>query len=77
MRVRERGGGGRTWERVRAGLATAPPSHCVEAFTAPELTPAIALYERFGFAIVGRRPRYYADGEDALVMCYKPVRSEG
>ena len=49
MRVRERGCGGRSWERGRAGLATAPPSHCVEAFTAPELTPAIALYERFGF----------------------------
>jgi len=30
---------------------------------------AIALYERFGFRIVGRRSRYYADGEDALVMC--------
>jgi ribosomal-protein-alanine N-acetyltransferase len=30
---------------------------------------AIALYERFGFITVGRRPRYYADGEDALVMC--------
>ena len=34
--------------------------------------PAIALYERFGFEIVGRRPGYYADGEDALVMCHKP-----
>ena len=33
--------------------------------------PAIALYERFGFEIVGRRPNYYADGEDALVMCLK------
>lgn len=31
--------------------------------------PAIALYERFGFNVVDRRPRYYADGEDALVMC--------
>jgi [ribosomal protein S18]-alanine N-acetyltransferase len=31
--------------------------------------PAIALYERAGFAVVGVRPRYYAeDGEDALVM---------
>lgn len=33
---------------------------------------AIALYERFGFRAVSRRPRYYADGEDALVMCYVP-----
>lgn len=33
--------------------------------------PAIALYERYGFTTVGIRPRYYADGEDALVMCLK------
>ena len=29
---------------------------------------AIALYRRFGFTTVGERRRYYADGEDALVM---------
>ncbi len=30
---------------------------------------AIALYERYGFRGVGRRPRYYADnGEDAMIM---------
>ena len=33
---------------------------------------AIALYERFGFTVVGRRPNYYADGEAALVMCHRP-----
>ena len=33
---------------------------------------AIALYERFGFVITGRRPSYYPDGEDAIVMCYQP-----
>lgn len=37
---------------------------------------AIALYKRFGFQEVARRPGYYLDGEDALVMCYKPERSE-
>lgn len=37
---------------------------------------AIALYERFGFEKVALRPGYYPDGEDALVMCYKPVRNE-
>ena len=32
-------------------------------------TGALAFYERFGFATVGVRERYYADnGEDALVM---------
>ncbi len=31
-------------------------------------TPARSLYERQGFVVAGRRPRYYADtGEDALV----------
>ncbi len=31
--------------------------------------PAQSLYERFGFEVRGRRPRYYTDdGEDALVM---------
>ncbi len=29
---------------------------------------AIALYRRFGFRESGRRVRYYADGEDALLM---------
>lgn len=30
--------------------------------------PAIGLYERLGFQTVGRRHRYYSDGEDALIM---------
>ena len=29
---------------------------------------AQALYRRFGFVVEGRRPRYYPDGEDALIM---------
>lgn len=30
---------------------------------------AIRLYERIGFRVMGRRPKYYADnGEDALLM---------
>lgn len=29
---------------------------------------AIALYRRFGFVEAGRRKKYYADGEDALVL---------
>lgn len=31
-------------------------------------TPAIGLYESFGFAEIHRRRGYYADGDDALVM---------
>lgn len=29
---------------------------------------ALALYTGAGFDVVGRRPRYYPDGEDALLM---------
>lgn len=29
---------------------------------------AIKLYEKFGFTIIGIRPKYYQDGEDAFVM---------
>jgi ribosomal-protein-alanine N-acetyltransferase len=29
---------------------------------------AIRLYEKFGFREVGRRKRYYSDGEDALIL---------
>lgn len=29
---------------------------------------AMALYQRQGYAITGRRPRYYADGMDAVLM---------
>jgi len=29
---------------------------------------ALGLYRKHGFSQVGRRPRYYANGSDALVM---------
>jgi len=34
----------------------------------PSNHPAITLYEKFGFAVVGCRRHYYSDGEDALIM---------
>ncbi len=34
----------------------------------PSNAAAIALYHDLGFAVAGRRPAYYPDGEDALVM---------
>lgn len=38
---------------------------------------AITLYRRFGFESAGRRPRYYADGEDAEIMwCHRIDRPE-
>jgi ribosomal-protein-alanine N-acetyltransferase len=33
-------------------------------------TPAITLYERFGFIACGRRKGYYPDGEDAMLMTF-------
>lgn len=35
--------------------------------------PAQKLYEKLGFAIVGRRRRYYQDGEDGLIMTSPPL----
>jgi [ribosomal protein S18]-alanine N-acetyltransferase len=35
---------------------------------AEENDEARRLYDRIGFSVVGRRPRYYANGDDALVM---------
>ena len=37
---------------------------------------AIALYERYGFHVVGRRPRFYTHPvEDALVMSFKTANN--
>lgn len=38
----------------------------------PTNTRAIRLYSAIGFRVVSRRPHYYSDGEDALVM-FQPV----
>ncbi len=36
---------------------------------------AVSLYHKFGFRIVGRRPRYYRDNdEDALLMTVRDLR---
>jgi ribosomal protein S18 acetylase RimI-like enzyme len=37
----------------------------------PSNRRAIRLYRHLGYDVVGRRPRYYADGEDALVMTFE------
>lgn len=65
-------------DRRRQGLATALVEHgldelreagCVAAFLeVREDNPAgIAFYERTGWHLAGRRPRYYPDGADALL----------
>lgn len=37
--------------------------------------PAMRLYRRFGFAPVGTRPRYYPNGDDALILWADEVDS--
>ncbi|MBD2230264.1 ribosomal protein S18-alanine N-acetyltransferase [Phormidium tenue FACHB-1052] len=41
----------------------------------PSNSRALALYESFGFETLGRRRRYYADGEDALVLWQKSLKT--
>ena len=38
---------------------------------------ALALYSKYGFEQVGRRRRYYKDGEDALILTVSGVRDAG
>ena len=66
--VRRRGIGGLLLEHLLA-LGRARGSALVTLEVRRSNRPAIAMYERAGFAIVGVRPRYYSeDSEDALVM---------
>ncbi len=64
----------------RQGIATAVLAHLLELAAAQKASfvtlevrernqAAISLYESFGFEIIGRREKYYADtGEDAFIM---------
>jgi [ribosomal protein S18]-alanine N-acetyltransferase len=64
--VRRRGLGSRLLEAM-LDHAGADSSYTLEVRTSN--TPAIALYERYGFRSAGTRPLYYQDtGEDAMIM---------
>ena len=63
---------GRAAELLRRVLADA--DGVVTLLVAPDNEPALALYRSLGFAVVGRRPDFYEDG-DALVMAHDPRES--
>ena len=50
-----------------AGIWLIPPEGYITNVRVSN-APAIALYKSFGFEEAGIRPRYYQDGEDALIM---------
>lgn len=57
----------------------APDDHVVLTRATLEVRPsnsrALALYETFGFETLGRRRRYYADGEDALILWQNSLKT--
>jgi ribosomal-protein-alanine N-acetyltransferase len=55
---------------MRAAMADARAAGAAAMFleVAESNAAARALYGGLGFAPVGRRPRYYENGEDALVL---------
>ena len=55
---------------VRDAMAEGRAAGCVRIYLEVRAGNGVAvrLYERLGFQVIGRRRRYYADGEDAAVM---------
>ncbi len=70
---RRRGIGRALVERVQASAA-ARAARSLVLEVRPSNTAAVALYERLGFERIDVRRAYYADGEDALVMAWRPAR---
>ena len=64
----QRKGLGRALLQAAVHRAAALDARAMFLEVAEENTAARALYARCGFAEVGRRKRYYANGDDALVM---------
>lgn len=66
-RAQGRGVARRMLEQLLAGVDAQGATHTLLEVRAGN-DPAIALYDRLGFVEISRRPRYYADGVDAIVM---------
>jgi len=65
---------------LEASLASAVAEGCRTATLEVRIgnVPALAFYERHGFQVIERRPRYYRDtGEDALVLIRRLDRPGG
>lgn len=65
--ARDRGIGRRLVETGLARLREAGVTTCFLEVR-PTNAPALALYDRLGFARISRRRRYFPDGSDALVL---------
>ena len=72
--VRGEGHGRRLMEEAIAAAAARRAASLVLEVRASN-APAIRFYQGFGFVEVGRRKRYYKDGEDARLMML-PLREE-
>ena len=42
----------------------------------PSNIPAVALYEKLGFKVIGRRPNYYTDSREDALMMVKNLKEE-
>lgn len=57
---------------LKVGMQAGAVSSFLEVRAGNEV--AQALYRKFGYAVVGRRPRYYKDNaEDAILMTLEPL----
>lgn len=68
--ARRLGLGGQLMKHL-VGEARASGGECVHLEVRADNVAALALYVQCGFAVVGRRTRYYRDGADALLMDLK------
>lgn len=70
---------GAGWCCPSAGVRSTPAGDRALTRATLEVRPsnsrALALYESFGFETLGRRRRYYSDGEDALILWQNSLKT--